>query len=448
MKRTATAVMMTAALLIGGGLVTSNPLEASAAKATTVQKKVTSYQTTANLNLRTGMSTKTKVLVTIPKGKAISYISKSGSWLKVQYGKKTGYVSSQYVKTTTKTISSNVAVKVPVVKDVVLKTASKTYATTSNLNLRTSNSATATKITTIPKGKNVSYLATAGSWTKVKYGVKTGYVSTQYLKAVKPASTPKPVAPTPKPVTPVKPATPTAPQPAGGQEVLGVFYTTDSLNMRTGSGVQHAVITAIPKGKEVEHVATDGTWFKVQYGTKTGWVSSLYLSKAPVNTNQPTNPIQWLEDEAVSRTNTLSAQMKISGVRDPFITPTQGRLSSPYGIRTNPTAAGYEFHTGIDLANPSGTPIVATAYAMVDRVVHGTTGYGKYIVLRHDMNGMTFYSLYGHLSRIDVQPGQRVNKGQQIGAMGSTGRSTGPHLHFEIQNGSRQNVNPTTMLNF
>lgn len=500
MKRTATAVMLTATILMGGGLVTSQPAEASAS--TAVQQKTT-YSTTANLNLRAGTSTKHKVLVTIPKGKSVTYISKHGSWVKVKYGSKTGYVSSTYIKAT-KT-SSITPPKAPTSSGSV-----KQYATTANLNMRTSTSTKGKIMLTIPKGKTVTYISTHGSWLKVKYGSKTGYVSSKYVKSsstvsptvattaytttsnlslksgtsagskvlltipknkevgfiskkgswaqVKYGNTTgwvnakhirsgKPTTAVPKPPTTSKPTTPVTPKPpTGGQTVLGAYYTIDSLNMRTGGGIQYGIVTTIPKGGKVEHVATNGNWYQVRYGTKTGWVNASYLSKSPLVANEPDAGVKWLASEGVKRTNTLVSQMNRAGLKDPFLMPVQGRLTSPYGIRSNPTAAGFEFHTGVDYANAIGTPILATADAMVDRVVNGTTGYGKYIILRHDMKGMTFYSLYAHLHKIEVTPGEKVKRGEQIGQLGSTGRSTGPHLHFEIQNGSRQNVNAQTML--
>lgn len=114
-----------------------------------------------------------------------------------------------------------------------------------------------------------------------------------------------------------------------------------------------------------------------------------------------------------------------------FIYPTVGRFTSGFGYRADPFTGERRFHNGIDLANAPGTPIRA---AMAGTVVHVETqigNYGKFVIIQHPRG---FQTLYGHLSRIDVVRGQYVSQNEQIGLMGTTGRSTGPHLHFSIIN--------------
>jgi len=127
-----------------------------------------------------------------------------------------------------------------------------------------------------------------------------------------------------------------------------------------------------------------------------------------------------------------------------FMKPTNGRLTSPWGWRN--LGFGAEFHYGIDLANSTGTPVVASADGIITYAAPLST-YGNCIIVTHSINGEVFTTVYAHLSSIQVSTGQMVSKGQTIGLMGSTGRSTGPHLHFEIHNGpwngqKAGNVNP------
>ena len=124
-----------------------------------------------------------------------------------------------------------------------------------------------------------------------------------------------------------------------------------------------------------------------------------------------------------------------------FIYPASGRLSSGYGYRSDPFTGARRFHYGIDLANSTGTAVRATMEGTIIDVQDRTTGYGKCVIIRH-ANG--FQTLYGHMDSINVRKNQWVEQGQLLGRMGSTGRSTGPHLHFSIY----KNNNPINPLNY
>lgn len=109
--------------------------------------------------------------------------------------------------------------------------------------------------------------------------------------------------------------------------------------------------------------------------------------------------------------------------------PVVGKISSPFGWRRDPVRGGRDFHTGLDIKAPKGRPIVASASG---RVVHSgwMGGYGKTIVISHP-SGMT--TLYAHCSQLLVKTGTNVKRGERVALVGSTGRSTGNHVHFEIR---------------
>ena len=112
-------------------------------------------------------------------------------------------------------------------------------------------------------------------------------------------------------------------------------------------------------------------------------------------------------------------------------------LTSGYGMRVHPVLGGRRAHKGVDLAAPTGTPIYATADGTVGKA-EWFSSYGLYVQLEH---GASLQTRYGHMSRLNVFAGQQVRKGDLIGYVGSTGRSTGPHLHYEVRIGG-QAVNP------
>jgi len=124
-----------------------------------------------------------------------------------------------------------------------------------------------------------------------------------------------------------------------------------------------------------------------------------------------------------------------------FVTPTWGWLSSPQGWRPDPfRPRAWQHHWGIDIAAEVGTPVLASAPGVV-AFSGWYAGYGRTVYIDH---GSGWTTLYGHLSETHVLVGQRVERGEEIGAVGISGRSTGPHLHFEI----RRHHTPLDPLNY
>lgn len=118
----------------------------------------------------------------------------------------------------------------------------------------------------------------------------------------------------------------------------------------------------------------------------------------------------------------------------PFVRPAglpvrASNVSSGFGTRWHPLLGGYRFHAGIDLVAPAGTQILATSPGVVTEA-GWCGGYGLCVTIDH---GDGYHTLYGHLSGLEVSAGQRVQSGQRLGQVGSTGQSTGPHLHYEVR---------------
>ena len=124
-------------------------------------------------------------------------------------------------------------------------------------------------------------------------------------------------------------------------------------------------------------------------------------------------------------------QLEQGTIAIPSAEPVKGvAFTSAYGVRSDPFRGTRAMHAGIDLAGPIGTPIYATADGIVGRSEYNSGGYGNLVELNH---GRGIQTRYGHLSRSMVSAGQRVKRGDVIGLMGSTGRSTGSHLHYEVR---------------
>lgn len=141
--------------------------------------------------------------------------------------------------------------------------------------------------------------------------------------------------------------------------------------------------------------------------------------------------IDTLEKIASSKSEMLAAIPAIRPLKNMYT------ITSGFGKRYHPILKSLRNHTGIDIAAPKGTPIYATADGTVSRENPGS-GYGICVVLNH---GYSYQTLYAHMSKTAVKPGQKVKRGQLIGYVGSTGMSSGAHLHYEvIKNG--QHVNP------
>lgn len=176
-----------------------------------------------------------------------------------------------------------------------------------------------------------------------------------------------------------------------------------------------------------------------------GLAPTRFIRQSRIAMGGPYEPIDKDSDPAFrklfsswSKVNTLERGM----LSVPSLKPVKNfRLTSEYGVRRDPFVGRAAMHSGIDMAGPVGEPIYATADGVVGRAGWGN-GYGKVIDLDH---GRGIETRYAHLSAILVKPGQEIKRGDLIGRMGSTGRSTGSHLHYEVRIDGRS-VNPVPFL--
>ena len=222
-------------------------------------------------------------------------------------------------------------------------------------------------------------------------------------------------------------------------DVNSVFGTNRLPNgdlLRVGSVIkvpnQDGILITINQGHTLEGLAREYSIYQEAImsanrlsGTTLTQGSELFLPGATV---------------AMAAASGASAGRSVTARRS-FAWPVVGRISSQFGWRRNPFGSGRDFHTGLDIRAPRGRTIVAAA---AGRVVHAgwMGGYGLTVVVSHP-GGIT--TLYAHASRLLVRVGANVNRGQAIAQVGSTGRSTGNHLHFEVRSGGRA-VNPIQYL--
>ena len=158
------------------------------------------------------------------------------------------------------------------------------------------------------------------------------------------------------------------------------------------------------------------------------------LSKQTVVQSRSLDEIERL---AENKAELIEAIPSIQPIKNQDLT----RMASGYGYRTDPFTKKRRFHYGMDFSARKGTPIYATGNGVVKRADNRSSGYGKHIRIDH---GFGYISLYAHLSKYNVRRGQRVKRGDIIGYVGNSGRSVGPHLHYEIFK-DKKKINP---LNF
>lgn len=140
-------------------------------------------------------------------------------------------------------------------------------------------------------------------------------------------------------------------------------------------------------------------------------------------------------DDVISLVNNKEKLLAATPAIQPVSNKDLNRIASGYGYRIDPVYKTVKLHTGMDFTAPQGTPIYATADGTVTEAGSSNSGYGNNVIINH---GYGYETLYGHMYRVKSRVGQRVKRGEIIGYVGSTGKSTGPHCHYEVhKNGQK-----------
>jgi len=205
-----------------------------------------------------------------------------------------------------------------------------------------------------------------------------------------------------------------------------VLYDSGDTLQQVGSVQQGEELELVEKTSEkYSYKGKTGRWFLIKKSNgDEGWIHASFLSKDKPGKSDAIDK----KDE----TDELS-----------FKVPVPGKRTSNFGSRVDPvTKKRNAFHSGIDIAAPRGTPVKASEAGIVRFASFKQNGYGNLIIIEHAKGFATYY---GHLDKILIKVGDRITKGMLIGEVGSTGKSTGPHLHFEVRKGE-QALDPDSMI--
>jgi murein DD-endopeptidase MepM/ murein hydrolase activator NlpD len=214
-----------------------------------------------------------------------------------------------------------------------------------------------------------------------------------------------------------------------------LFQKTYPLQLLGGEYVRFIPIPFDTRPGQYVVQSTDKKWrTAVTVSPKKFAVDSITVSNQMNSMRQNTARIA-ADQKKINLARSQSA--KTPYFQDPFLWPAQGRLTTPYGYQRVVNGKPANRHTAIDIANKEGTPIVSSNHG---KVALADTLYltGNTVIIDH---GLNLFSIYAHMSKMDVKPGQLVKRGQLIGKIGTTGFSTGPHLHYGMLIGNTY-INP------
>ena len=205
-------------------------------------------------------------------------------------------------------------------------------------------------------------------------------------------------------------------------------------------------VRQLASGQKLKIPSIDGIIYTVKKGDSLDSIIKKYNIKLEtlIDVNELESEILISDEQLFIPGVAMDSKSLKEAMGELFIIPIKAkfRWTSPYGSRIDPIAGVKSFHTGTDMACPTGTPIYASMSGTIS-----TTGvnrvYGNYVIIDH---GNGYQTLYAHMSKIIAKKGQWVSQGTRIGLVGSTGYSTGPHLHFTVYKNGKM-INPMTVLN-
>lgn len=229
-----------------------------------------------------------------------------------------------------------------------------------------------------------------------------------------------------------------------GDTVSGIASRTGLRNFGTLLSVNHIDnARRISTGQVLRIPSTDGLLYTVKKNETLAGIAAAHKVSvtALLDANDLTQETLSVGQKLFIPGASLSSFELRKALGELFIYPIHGRLTSPFGYRSDPFTGARSFHSGIDLAAPTGTAVKATLDGKIAETGFNRI-FGNYVIITHERG---YQSLYGHLSAVYVKRGQYVTQGTSVGAVGNTGYSTGPHLHLSIyKNGSL--INPFSVL--
>lgn len=230
----------------------------------------------SSLRVRTGPSTSHTTVGSVTKGQVVQVVGEVQDWFKINYAGQTAYVSKDYV--TKGGSSDNATQGNNQNNNVTVQTGGTYVVNATSLRVRTGPATYHSVIGGVLNGTTLNVIGSEGSWFKVNYQGKTGYVSSEFMKFVKGGTT-----------TPEQPKQPEQPN----QGAIGDYYINASaLNVRSGEGTNYRIIGALPQGQKVQVISENSGWSKINYNGQTGYIGTRYLSKTPVGgavDNKPNN---------------------------------------------------------------------------------------------------------------------------------------------------------------